>query len=98
MKPVKTLTISQITQRIDEIEKIIDKLIEHSEAKDLLSKRYSDLKSELNSKMSDNTFNKGVVTPLPPGHIDVDNSSVVTPKAPSQVEREMEAWEKSLEE
>lgn len=97
MKSPKLLTISQLTQRVDEVQTILDKLTEKSEAKSALESRLKELQAELNIKTHENTFNKNVITPLPPEHVDVGNEAVITPKAPAQVERERNEWEKNLE-
>lgn len=93
MKSVKVLTISQLAQRVDELIELQDSL---DVSPQWLNDRLNALNKELMDKMNDNTFNKGVITPLPPDHIDGDNPFVVTPKAPAQVERERENWERSL--
>ena len=94
MKSVKMLTATQLAQRLDELQELGDTL---DLIPDWLKSRATELNRELQSLINSNTFNKGVITPLPPDHIDTTNEFVITPKAPSQVDREIEAWEKSLE-
>ncbi|MDE1829392.1 MAG: hypothetical protein KGI25_03615 [Thaumarchaeota archaeon] len=83
------LTLSQLAQRIDELEHLLDK-------PDTLNERLDNLKSHYERKTK-NEFNKAVVTPVPPDKIDFDNPSVISPKAPDLIDREQEQWEKSLE-
>ena len=89
------MTPSQIAQRIDELKSIQNKL---SRTPDLsiIQKRIDDLTKQLDNKSFQQSVQFGVV-PLPPDKIDIDNGSVVTPKAPGQVDRETEEWLKSLD-
>lgn len=93
MKATDPLTTSQLAQRIDELQDLVDAGAD----RDTLLARIDELTRAINRKMSENTFNKGVVTPLPPDHLDNDNPYVITPKAPDQVEREIEDWQKRLD-
>jgi len=86
-----SLTLNQLAQRIDEVTSLLDVVKDEH-----LVKRLEELTSHFNEK-SKNNFNKGVVQPLPPDHLDLDNTAVVTPKTPEQVEREYNNWVKGLE-
>lgn len=90
MKASDTLTLSQLAQRIDELQGLKDKI-----QNEILDKRFTELTTQFENRSKSN-FNKGIVTPVPADHIDIDNSSVITPKSPQQVDREYNAWEKSL--
>jgi hypothetical protein len=98
VKATDPLTITQLVQRLDELRDVYDQLyMDWPLAQDIITSRIEELTKAVDTKMKENTFNRGVVTPLPPDHLDVDNQFVVTPKAPAQIEREREAWEKSLD-
>jgi len=84
------LTYQQLAQRIDELKGVLDI------SPEVIQKRLTELESYYEAKVKGN-FNHGVVTPLPPDHVDIDNSSVVTPKSPEQVEREYNDWVKGLD-
>ena len=86
-----SLTLNQLAQRIDEVTSLLDVVKDEH-----LVKRLEELTSHFNEK-SKNNFNEGVVQPLPPDHLDLDNTAVVTPKTPEQVEREYNNWVKGLE-
>jgi hypothetical protein len=86
-----SLTLNQLAQRIDEVTSLLDVVKDEH-----LVKRLEELTSHFNEKSKSN-FNKGVVQPLPPDHLDLDNTAVVTPKTPEQVEREYNNWVKGLE-
>jgi hypothetical protein len=85
------LTLSQLAQRIDELEHLADKA-----PSEVLTNRLDELKKYYERKIK-NKFNEGVVNPVPPDKIDTDNPYIITPKAPSQLDRERDLWEKSLE-
>lgn len=90
MRAADQLSLSQLSERIDELEGIKDKLPED------IDKRIWELTTLFNNR-NKNNFNKGVVNPLPPDALDVDNRSVITPKPPTQVEREYSNWVKDFD-
>lgn len=85
-----TLNANQLAQRIDEL----TGMKEHVNS-EYLEKRLFEL-NKLFAEKTKNTFNKGVVNPLPPENVDTENPAVITPKPPMQVEREYEDWARSL--
>jgi hypothetical protein len=93
-----TLTRSQIAQRIDELQAILDwsKITALPDWRAVMEKRLAELNDHLENRTR-NRFNKGVVNPVPPDAIDYDNGAVVTPKPPEQIESEYNEWEKTLE-
>lgn len=92
MKATDPLSISQLAQRLDELEDIATEL----DIANAVQTRIQTLSKAIDKKMQENNFNRGIITPLPPDHVDNDNPFVVTPKAPSQVERETVEWERKL--
>lgn len=98
MTSSSSLSVSQLAQRHDEITGLIEMLKANPGGGiyPIMERRTNELQKQIEAKTAKN-FNQGVVTPLPPDHIDVDSSVVITPKAPSQVDREYNEWEKSLD-
>ena len=86
MKASSNLTITQLVERIDELEDLSLKVTH-----EFLTKRLKELKSQYNHRNQPN-YNMGVINPLPPDSIDLQNKSVITPKSPDQVEREHKEW------
>lgn len=97
MKATDPLSISQLEQRLDELQDWADGVEPGDPIPQRLLDRIQELRKAIERKIRENTFNKGIINPLPPDHIDSSNPYVVTPKAPSQVEREMTDWEKGLD-
>jgi hypothetical protein len=89
-----SLTTNQIAQRIDELKGLQDAPAD--KVAEVIASRLEELNRRFDYRMKGN-INKGIVTPLPPDKLDVDNDSIITPKSPQQVEREQEAWLSHLE-
>jgi hypothetical protein len=98
MRQVKNLTVVQLEQRYDELRGLATEAEKDAGiALDIIRARTEEVGNMLDAKLKGTTFNKGIINPVPPGHEDISNTSVITPKAPSQLEREHNEWEKSFD-
>lgn len=96
MRVIHEMTMTQMLQRRDELVGILDTAGINDLDPDTVRDRLTAFDKEITLRQTTSNFNRGVITPVPPDKVDITNASVVTPKAPSQVEREYGEWEKTL--
>jgi hypothetical protein len=92
MRAANNFSLTQLVERIDELEDMALKIPNNEP----LIRRIEELRSQFNKRSQPN-FNKGIVNPLPPESVDLQNKSIITPKSPDQYEREHREWEHRLQ-